>query len=109
MAAVSFWRTGSVQALFKRCVRSAGIADANFHSLRHTFATRCLEQGMDMVTVSRLLGHAAPSLTLDKYGHAMDDHKRTSVEKLGSLYKTEPQIKAGESVTEYSSTFEMQL
>lgn len=97
------------QDLFKRCVRSAGIADANFHSLRHTFATRCLEQGMDMVTVSRLLGHATPSITLDKYGHALDDHKRTSVEKLGSLYKTEPQIKASESITEYSSTFEMQL
>lgn len=64
------------QDLFKRCVRRAGIADANFHSLRHTFATRSLEQGMDVVTVSRLLGHANPSITLDKYGHALDDHKR---------------------------------
>lgn len=74
------------QDLFKRCVRQAGIADANFHSLRHTFATRALEQGMDVVALSRLLGHANPSITLDKYGHALDDHKRSSVEKLGGVY-----------------------
>lgn len=78
------------QDLFKRCVRRAGIADANFHSLRHTFATRCLEQGMDVVTVSRLLGHASPSITLDKYGHALSDHQRISVEKLGDLYQDQP-------------------
>lgn len=74
------------QDLFKRCVRQAGIQDANFHSLRHTFATRSLEQGMDVVTLSRLLGHANPSITMDKYGHALDDHKRASIGKLGDLY-----------------------
>ena len=41
---------------------------------------------MDVVTLSRILGHATPSITMDKYGHALDDHKRTSMEKLGSLY-----------------------
>ena len=74
------------QDLFKRCVRQAGIADTNFHACRHTFATRSLEQGMDVVTLSRLLGHATPSITLDKYGHALDDHKRASMEKLGDIY-----------------------
>lgn len=74
------------QDLFKRCVRQAGIPDANFHALRHTFATRALEQGMDVVTLSRLLGHATPSVTLDKYGHALNDHKRASVEKLSGVY-----------------------
>ena len=43
---------------------------------------------MDVVTVSRLLGHATPSITLDKYGHALDDHKRVSVEKLDGIYGT---------------------
>ena len=81
------------QDLFKRCVRQAGIPDANFHSLRHTFATRSLEQGMDVVTLSRLLGHANPSITLDKYGHALDDHKRVSIAKLGDIYSAKPEQK----------------
>ncbi len=41
---------------------------------------------MDVVVLSRLLGHATPSITLDKYGHALDDHKRSSVEKLSGVY-----------------------
>ena len=41
---------------------------------------------MDVVTLSRLLGHANPSITMDKYGHALDDHKRASIGKLGELY-----------------------
>ena len=41
---------------------------------------------MDVVTLSRLLGHANPSITLDKYGHALDDHKKASIGKLGELY-----------------------
>lgn len=77
------------QDLFKRCVKQAGIKDANFHALRHTFATRSLEQGMDVVTLSKLLGHANPSITMDKYGHATSDHKRFSIEKLDDLYSTE--------------------
>ena len=81
------------QDLFKRCIRQAGIPDANFHSLRHTFATRSLEQGMDVVTLSRLLGHANPSITLDKYGHALDDHKRVSIAKLGDIYSAKPEQK----------------
>ena len=86
------------QDLFKRCVRQAGIKDANFHALRHTFATRSLEQGMDVVTLSRLLGHANPSITMDKYGHALDDHKRASIGKLGDVYagaKKKPSPKKG--------------
>lgn len=72
--------------LFKRCVRQAGIKDANFHSLRHTFATRALEEGMDMVALAKLMGHSDPSVTLKKYGHALPEHQRVSVEKLGGLY-----------------------
>lgn len=102
------------QDLFKRCVRQAGIEDANFHSLRHTFATRALEQGMDVVTVSHLLGHASPSITLDKYGHALDDHKRVSVEKLNELYSGSSQsmamqTSADEGSVEYGMTFDLQF
>ena len=56
------------------------------------------EQGMDVVTLSRLLGHANPSITMDKYGHALDDHKRISIGKLGDVYagaKKRPALKKG--------------
>ena len=100
------------QDLFKRCVRQAGIVDANFHSLRHTFATRALEQGMDIVTLSRLLGHASPSITLDKYGHAMDDQKRACMEKLDAIYQQGgrgPVMQAGEPEEALPKFFEMKM
>lgn len=74
------------QDLFKRCVSRAGIPGANFHSLRHPFATRALEQGMDPVTLSKLLGHANASITLDKYGHSFESQKRAGMELMGALY-----------------------
>ena len=49
-----------------------------------------------MVTLSRLLGHATPSVTLDKYGHAPNDHKRASVEKLGCVYSAGRGIRRGQ-------------
>ena len=56
---------------------------------------------MDLVALSRLLGHANPSITTDKYGHALDEHKRASVGKLGGLYagaKKRPPQREGRSV-----------
>ncbi len=49
--------------LFKRCLKSAGLGDINFHALRHTFATRALEAGMDIKVLSAILGHAQASTT----------------------------------------------
>ena len=97
------------QDLFKRCVRQAGIQDANFHSLRHTFATRSLEQGMDVVTLSRFLGHANPSITLDKYGHALDEHKRSSMEKLGDIYSIRRQKEPAPVPQDEPSASEMKM
>lgn len=87
------------QDLFKRCVRRAGIPDANFHALRHTFATRALEHGMDVVTLSRILGHANPSITLDKYGHAQEEQKKRSINQMGDIYQhtTEQRLAAQEA------------
>ena len=87
------------QDLFKRCVRRAGIQGANFHALRHTFATRALEHGMDIVTLSRILGHASPSITLDKYGHAQEEQKKRSINQMGDIYQhtTEQRLAAQEA------------
>ncbi len=47
----------------------------NFHVLRHTFATRANELGIDIPTIGEILGHAQNSTTLNMYGHSVDDHK----------------------------------
>ena len=75
------------QDLFKRQIKTANIADANFHAMRHTFATRSLEAGMDILVLSKILGHAQASTTLNKYGHALPDHKQTSMDKLAAYRK----------------------
>lgn len=88
------------QDLFKRQVAASGIADANFHALRHTFATRSLEAGMDILVLSRILGHAQPSTTLNKYGHALPDHKRSSMAGLGEYLEQMRQAQREEGATE---------
>ena len=72
----------TMQNRFKRYLRDCGIEDANFHSLRHTFATRCVEAGFDVKTLSEILGHASVKITLDKYVHSSLDLKRMNMEKL---------------------------
>lgn len=74
------------QDLFHRQIKKAGIADANFHCLRHTFATRAIENGMDILVLSKILGHAQPSTTLNKYGHVLTEHKKESMQKISGLY-----------------------
>ena len=45
--------------------------NVTFHTLRYTFATRTSEQAMDILVLSKILGHSDPSTTLNKYGHAL--------------------------------------
>lgn len=72
--------------LFKRTLKAAGVQDINFHALRHTFATRAPEAGMDIKVLSSILGHAQASTTLNLYAHALPDHKRKSMDKMDSFY-----------------------
>lgn len=72
--------------LYKRTLKAAGLEKINFHALRHTFATRALEAGMDIKVLSSLLGHAQPSTTLNLYAHALPDHKRASMKKMSGYY-----------------------
>lgn len=75
------------QKFFKNMLKKAGIQDTNFHTLRHTFVTRALENGFDVKVLADILGHADASTTLNKYAHALPDHKKTSMEKLSCLYE----------------------
>lgn len=74
------------EALFRRVCERAGLSGVHIHTIRHTFATRALESGVDVYALSKLLGHAQPSTTLNKYGHALPNHKQECMEKIAFLY-----------------------
>lgn len=67
--------------LLKRCK----VRYLNFHCLRHTFATRALENNMDIKTLSEILGHASASTTLNIYTHSLINHKRAQMRKIKRL------------------------
>lgn len=62
-----------------------GIERKGFHSLRHTFATRALECGMDVKTLSEILGHKNATVTLNRYAHSLMEHKKEMI--LEKIYK----------------------
>lgn len=70
-----------MQYKFKKYLQVAGISDANFHALRHTFATRCIEAGVDVKVLSEVLGHSNVNITLDRYVHNSIDYKKDNIER----------------------------
>ena len=70
-----------MQYKFKKYIQIAGISDANFHALRHTFATRCIEAGVDVKVLSEVLGHSKVNITLDRYVHNSIDYKKDNIER----------------------------
>lgn len=79
---------------YEQTLARAGLRRFTFHALRHTFASRALEQGMDIKTLSILLGHYSVSFTLDTYTHVLNDHKWEGMqlmEDLCSIDRSAPQ------------------
>lgn len=74
------------QNFFHKCLKESNIRSINYHALRHTFATRCIEAGVDIKTLSELLGHANVNITLNIYVHSSLEHKRQQLEKVSSIY-----------------------
>lgn len=70
---------------FKSYIEGSGIKNANFHSTRHTFATRCVELGFEIKSLSEILGHANVNITLNRYVHPSFDLKRDNMNKLTCL------------------------
>ena len=66
----------------------------SFHSLRHTFATRAIECGVDIKTLAELLGHKNATITLNRYAHSLLEHKVDMMNKLGKLLWI-PRLKQG--------------
>ena len=72
----------TMQNRFKAVLKNCGIRNANFHLLRHTYATVCIESGFDAKTVSELLGHSNVNITLNRYVHSSMELKRRCVDRL---------------------------
>ena len=76
----------TMQNRFKAIAERCGFRDAHFHTLRHTFATRCIEVGFDVKSLSEILGHANVSITLNRYVHPSMELKQKNMDKLSELF-----------------------
>jgi integrase len=76
----------TLQYRFKRILKIAGVKNAGFHSTRHTFAARALENGFDVKSLSEILGHGSATVTLNRYAHASAEHKRNCMNSLSNIY-----------------------
>lgn len=70
--------------IYERILDRLGISYRNFHCLRHTFATRCVENGGDYKCISEILGHSSIKITMDRYVHPRMEQKREIVEMIGN-------------------------
>lgn len=81
-------KNSTVQKAHNKLLKDLGIRHLQFHALRHTFATRQVELGVDIRTLSELLGHADVSITLNRYCHSTLDSKINAMDKIGQLIST---------------------
>jgi integrase len=75
-----------VKTAFKGACRRAEIKGVRFHDLRHTAASRMVEAGIDLVTVSKILGHSSIQMTM-RYAHPTPENMRLAVQKLGEVFE----------------------
>lgn len=76
----------TMQNRFKAVADKCDIDNVNFHALRHTFATRCVELGFDMKSLSEILGHATVNITLNRYVHPSMELKQKNMNMLSELF-----------------------
>lgn len=72
----SFTEPRTLQYRFKNILEKAGLPRVNFHSLRHMFATNCVAVGIDVKTLSEILGHSSVEITLNRYVHSSIERKK---------------------------------
>ena len=75
----------ALQYRLKRYTEDCGLEGVHFHTLRHTFATRCVEVGFEIKTLSEILGHSSTTVTLNRYVHSSLELKRSNMEKLKAV------------------------
>ena len=75
----------SVLHMLHRVLKRAGLPRVRFHDLRHTFATLALQNGVDVKTVSGMLGHFSAGFTLDTYAHVTTAAQRQAAKTMGGI------------------------
>ena len=86
----------AVRKRLQTVLQRAGCKKVRFHDLRHTFSTVSLEHGMDIKTLSTIIGHVSSSTTLNVYAHVTDEMRRTAAVKIDQgIGKADPKIEAG--------------
>lgn len=75
----------SVRHMLHRVLKRAGLPAVRFHDLRHTFATLALQNGVDIKTVSGMLGHFSAGFTLDTYAHVTTAAQKEAANTMGSV------------------------
>ena len=84
-----YWSPDAVSRINRKLLAKAGIEEhVRFHDLRHTFATMALSSGVDVKTLSSMLGHYSAGFTLDTYTHITNDMQRGAAEKIGGFIET---------------------
>lgn len=82
-ASAPILRVGSCRGALAAACAAAGVPKLNHHGLRHLFATRCIESGVDIPTVSRWLGHAdGGALAMKTYGHLRQEHSQAQAARV---------------------------
>ena len=76
----------NINRTIHRICKTEGIKPFSVHVLRHTFATRGLEAGIDLKVMQEILGHASLAMTADTYSHVMPDKKKENMEKLKGMF-----------------------
>lgn len=74
------------QYKFQKYLKIAGVEKKNFHVLRHTFATNCIDNGTDVKSLSEILGHSDVKITLNRYVHPAFEVKRQHMNSLSAVY-----------------------
>ncbi len=88
---------GYIRKRLQVILERAGCKRVRFHDLRHTFATMALEHGMDVKTLSAIIGHVSSSTTLNIYAHVTDEMRQSAAAKIDrGIAKTEVKETAGE-------------
>jgi len=91
-------RVSECQKAMDRAAKAVGFVRITHHDLRHLFATRCIEAGVDIPTVSRWLGHKdGGALAMKVYGHLRDQHSSEMAQKVTFKKIADEQIKAAKN------------